>query len=351
MAGNGVSAFRGILAGLQTHSTAKPNGFGTPVGASIFLLGTMQLTPQTEFYNPREERNSRIETHRVVPVARSGEMRFESSLQFQRAHQWFGMFMGNAGIAARTAISSSSPAVGAIAAVPARQSGNSVTEILPAVVGAGGVTAPGVWQWKYAPQPDELLQPDIYTIEYGDNAQAYVMQDCFLRNLTLRYDMNNAVMLSADMFGKFPQKLPFSPALTGVTRQSGSGFTDNVAQPLVHDAVSQFTDLYIGDVNATNLVPFGSKTTPALVGIDGRGELDASNTTLAAMKKPGLANSVSLTFPTGLEMTRYTSGGLDFTDYGQMYRTISMDITLRHSDAGSYGVRQVHEPIRPATAD
>ena len=321
MAGNGVSAFRGIQAGLQVHSSTAPNGFGVKVGATTYLLGTLQLTPQTQFYNPREERNSRIETHRVVPVARHGEMRFESSLQFQRAHQWFGMFMGNAGIAARL-VSTGTPVIPAITAVAARQSGNSVVEKLKAADGSSGLTAPGVWLWTYAPKPNELLQPDIYTIEYGDNAEFYNMQDSFLRNFNMRYDMNNAVMVSADMFGKFPL----------VASQ-----TADIAQPFVHDAVSQFTDLYVGDVNDANLVAFhatGSDPAPALNGIDLLGELDTSNTVLSAMSKPGLANSLSISIPTGIEMTRYTSGGLDFTDYGQMMRTVSVDLTLRHSDAG-----------------
>ena len=297
MAGNGVSAFRGIQAGKQAT-------FGTAVAANMYMLGTLQLTPQTQFYNPREERNSRIETHRVVPVARHGEMRFESSLQFQRAHTWMSMIMGEPG---------------------KTNSG----------VGAGALstldTGPATKTYLYAfrPEPDALLVPSIWTIEYGDNAQFYEMQDSFVRNLSLRYDMNNAVMLSADMFGKFPVE----------TTRSGS-----ITQPFVHDAVSQFTDVYVGDVTDDNFDLLWSEagTTAAAtlknIGANGEPSTGLNPTSAPAatvvQRRLGLAQSINISIPTGIEMTRYTSGGLDFTDFGQMYRTISMDLTLRHSDDG-----------------
>lgn len=314
----GVSAFRGIQFGRQVHAAANPQGFGAATAATIYMLGTLQLTPQTEFYNPREERNSRIETHRVVPVARHGEMRFESSLQFQRAPHWFSMFMGDPGglvsqnVAVRTAPTDSG------ASVVSELKDSAGTAITPSA------TIPEIARYKFAPDPDKLLVPTIWTIEYGDNYQYYEMQDSFARNVSLRFDMNNAVMLSGDLFGKFP---------ASVDRTTG------IDQPLVHDAVSQFTDVYVGDVDSTNLAAFHTTGTPQLNGIDYAGELIASGETghvaaLAAMRKTGLAQSINLTLPTGIEMTRYSSGSLEFTDYGQMYRTIAMDITLRHSADG-----------------
>ena len=346
----GVSAFRGIQAGLQVNATDFPQGFGMKTMASIYLLGTLQLTPQTQFYNPREERNSRVETHRVVPVARHGEMRFESSLQFQRAPHWFSMFYGDPGALVGTGpgfttpVARSAPTNSGASVVSALVEGTSGTPVVPNGTARAFTGSPPastdiniphqVARYKFAPDPDKLLIPTIWTIEYGDNFQFYQMQDSFVRNFNLRIDMNNAVMASLDMFGKFPAKI---------------SRTANIPQPLVHDAVSQFTDLYVGDVTSANLAafyetiaavtganPVPEYTIPALKGILANGELDpaSGNAALKAMLKDGLANSVNLSIPTGIEMTRYTSGGLEFTDYGQMYRTISMDVTLRHSPDG-----------------
>jgi len=359
---DGVAAFRGIQAGKQ--GTRRADGFGKSTAAHVYLLGTVQLTPQTQFYNPREERRSRVETHRVVPVARHGEIRFESSLQFQRAPLWFSMLFGDpggrqmladAGFAAVGSTSNSnthnpnaSDYTGArIENYFYNVDGDDIQDTLSSK--ADGV--PSIFVWSFIPYPHKLLEPAVFTLEYGDNAAFYRMIDAHLRSLTLRWAMNDAVMLSADIFGKFTKTI---------------SATANIPQPPgIHDAVSQQTDIYIGDVTDTNRYAFARKKTEGSAyaaasnpwipqahhstsivdgGVRSPGyehDTDASTNgistdpnPLAGMKKDGLCNALELTIPTGFEITRYTSGGIDFESYGQMVRTITANLTLRHSDAG-----------------
>ena len=394
---NGVSAFRYVAAGLQSDVASNKRspkfieGSDEGVAATQYMLGTMELTPQTEFYNPREERGSRIETHRVVAVARHGEMSFESSLQYQRAPMWFSMVFGNPGneksTQGSTIAAAPPPNHGTVTALT--NSGCSVKLMnlssganqydpgadfpsdspTTATIYKGPATenkVPGIVRYTFAPEPGWLLQPSIWTMWYGDNYYYYQMKNAFVRNFEMTYAMNDAVMVSAEMFGSFPV---------------AKATTANVSQPLVHDAVSQFTDLYLGDVTDANLHPFSrlkaeatafnavtNPRVPVLQGIrvDGNIQSDAayiaapggfgdpSGSTadtsahderlagvvsgavnpLAAMRKPSLCNAISLSIPTGIEMTRYTSGSIDFTSYGQTIRTVNLDLTLRHNAEG-----------------
>ena len=394
---NGVSAFRFVAAGYQGIGNTLNEGNG--VGATQYMLGTMELTPQTEFYNPREERGSRIETHRVVAVARHGEMSFESSLQYQRAPMWFSMVFGNPGKHETKGSGSTVSAVaspkdatrgavylsGAHPALLNRTSGDNQydpgVDFPAAATGNNAVTlfkgpstepkVPAVMRYTFAPEPGWLLRPAIWTMYYGDNYQHYRMKNAFVRNFEMTYAMNDAVMISAEMFGSFPVAIDPTTVLT---------------QPLVHDAVSQFTDLYLGNVTDANLHAFSRKLnnagtstaynfnsnpwTPGLygIGVDGEIQLDAvykadaqtisstvvgepsfgaadtahpgleagavGDNPLTDMRKKGLCNAISLSIPTGIEMTRYTSGSIDFTDFGQTIRTVNVDLTLRHNEAG-----------------
>ena len=365
MAGNGFTAFRKIAMGSQydrsgTGSTkaaalADKINFGTRTNPNRLMFGTMSLTPMQEFYAPEdEERNSIASIHRATPVSKHSEMRFEGSLQFERAPDLFAMAFGHPGIYATNAADATFPSttVGVLDGVA--QAG--IGDPTDATMLLSGVATYRLWH--YAPPMTEFTVPELYTFVYGDNASLYEMQDSMMKTLTLRYEMNNAVMVSAEFFGK-----------AVVEKNSLQSTINSIKQARVNDAVSQNTDIYLLDNTAANRTLFtgptisnevtsgsyfartythgGKRYRRSLAGLNADGAPAAisvgagsgpsaalDSDAVSALRKSGLISSLNLTIPTGFEMTRYSSGSIDFTDYSQMRRSIQLEMTIRHSDAG-----------------
>ena len=336
MAGNGFTAFRKIasVASETAHTT------GNVPMPNRLLFGTMTLTPMQEFYTPEdEERNSISAIHRATPVAKHAEMRYESSLQFERAPDMLTWALGKRNEKQVAGINSSTNGT--------PETGNAKYQL-----------------WRWSPSMTEATTPVFSHIYYGDNSQVYAMRNAMCKSISLRYEMNNPVMVSAEFFGG---------AVKAITDDDVAG-TDaginGLPQIQLNDAVSQLTDIYLMDNNTQNRALFlgpslaaadnaGAnnyiKTNqigslhyyPMLHGLDSNADPKAiavgagtgANTAVqksdvAALKADKLLSSLNITLPTGFEMTRYSSGSLDFTDYSQMKRSASIDMTIRHSDKG-----------------
>ena len=262
----GVSAFRRIQVGREAANAA-----GTPVAATHYLYGQLQLTPMQDFYLPEEERNSLAEIHRATITSKQSDMRFEGSLQFETIHHLLAMGLQRTTSAAGIAIGT----------LPSSPAGGTKTRL-----------------YTFAPSMTTRNFRDTYTVEYGDNQQGYFAPFVVCRNLEFVFEMNNAVMITADLVGKLTDKRNFTPG---------------IAQQLVHDAVSQNTDVYIRD------------------------DVDSANTwgdVTAADKKDNLVNALTISIPTGTEVTRYMNSQLDFNSYSEMRRSFDLDFTLRHNAAG-----------------
>ena len=326
---NGVTAFRGISAGSQydpsktskeaagsgEHASVRESvmgnriGFGRKTTPKLYMLGTMQVTDQYEFYIPEEERNSLARVHRSTPVNRSAEMRFEGSMQFERMHELFSMVLGHASgaVESATGVTYEGGAFGT-------GSATRDTRVL---------LEDELNRWVFKPSMSKATVPEVYTWRYGDNAQFYEMYNSFAKQMDLRYEMNTAVMQSMELFGR---------ALSVVNTLGVS------TQDVVHDAVSQLTDVYLDNIGATPAALLGRfdnavyTSTPEdpTAGLDLAGEFRGTGLTSA----PGLLSSMNITMPSGFEMTRYSSGDLDFSDYAQMVRSLDIEFTMRHSTAG-----------------
>ena len=309
MANPGFAALRGIQAVSQaalataygTPATPTAAELATRVGfnptafptALLYMLGTMTMTPQQEFYVAEEERQSIARVHRATPVGRHGELRFEGSLQFQRMPHLYSMAFG----------------------LPSYNGGLEPRPVRSGVESDAGddyATSVNARLWTFAPAMNEIVLPSVWGFVYGDNSAQYGSQDAIARNVEFRYEMNNAVMQSVDFFAKFPVDRDFL----------------DIPQSHVDDAVSQFVDIYVGDVTAANGTAMGLGLDE---GFSPEGDKLTVNTLTA---QPGLINAATISIPTGFEMTRYSSGSLDFTDYSQMTRSMEIDLTLRHSDEG-----------------
>ena len=316
--GNGVTAFRGIAAASQykNNSTGTvfditaANGqtelqrriaFGSRRDPLLYMLGTMQVTDQHEFYIAEEERNSLARVHRATPVSRHSELRFEGSMQFERMHELFSMAAGHA----------TTPEDETKFATGSSQPKATVTQPLTA--------NSGWYRWIWKPRMSNVTVPEVYTWRYGDNGKFYEIVDVFAKSMDLRYEMNNAVMQSMDLFGK------------GLTELSIASL--GVSQDEVHDAVSQLTDVYIDDVGNDVCSSAGNFSNGQDKGLAPNGELSGT-ASKDHTKREGLLSSATVTIPSGFEMTRYSSGTLDFSDYSQMVRSLEIEFSMRHSDAG-----------------
>lgn len=316
---NGVAAFRHIQAGIQTSR-------GTAVSASSRILGTFQANLTNEFYQPQEDRGSLIELQRAIVVSRLTDITVDASLQFGYAPMWLSMVLGNPGSLSVTA-SNWTGLSSNIAAVTATGPGCKVVQ-----EEAASNDARGSFLWTFAPPPTSLTVPANLTFEVGDNSNSYKVPDVIARSMALSYEMNNAVMVSMDLFG---QGIPAS-AVGSVQP------TANTASFRVNDAISQFTDVYIADPTAANLIPFYDKTNnvPKLSQIVPSTGAATANSALAGMLKKGLMKSANITIPTGFEPSRYSSGSVDVTEYGQTRRSVNLDVVMRHSTDGKAELAQ-----------
>jgi hypothetical protein len=95
-----------------------------------------------------------------------------------------------------------------------------------AVKGAVAPTTPAVGPaptarlWTYAPTLTAVNTPDTYTVEFGDEAQAYEAEYVFATSLELAGAMNEPVKVSADITGRRLSTSTFTPALADRTVES-----------------------------------------------------------------------------------------------------------------------------------
>lgn len=335
--GNGVSAFRGVQVGAQRKAVGTPAGaasteaqineiiksqinFGNAVAPTAYLLGVMQLTDDRQFYTPEDEdRYSLASVHRATAVSKSGGINFSGSLQFEALPWLMSAVMGHATNGADIlALADGFDGAGA----PAR------TRLRSDVLRVGPEGS-GIFRWHFRPSMQYRTEPEFYTFYYGDSGKIYRVHDALATSLELRYSMNSVVMQTLNMFSR------------GLVEQN-SGFVTGITQPVVHDAVSQLTDIYLGD-NGSALGGYmgkfsGTATATDAIASDNVGlglKLDGTPLTeLEGFLKKGLIASMNLSIPSGFNMTRYSSGDLDFTDYSQSRRAANIDLQLRHSIEG-----------------
>ena len=282
----GVTAFRRIQIRNQTaRGTRRPfRNVDKP------LYGTLQLTPDRQFYLPEEDRNSLAQLHRATTTATQSNMRFEGSLQFETFKH-----------IARMAFSQT----------------QGTAPVVSTIHDASASTSPEhLRDYVVTRNMRERNAPNSHALQFGDNYAGYQVDDCLISNLELRWAMNDVIMLSADIFGGFPRIL------------STTSRVPNYGTPTylrVTDAVSQLTDVYIGndkDVYKTN-------PTLSANGVLLPAAPDTDNL------KSGLMSALTMSIPTGLEPVRYSSGSVNLEDFSEMKSAFDLDFTIRHNEDGA----------------
>jgi len=164
-----AEAFRRIQIGAEATR-------GTLVAADKVLLGTLQMTPESTFFRPEDERNS-IATHsRQVEVAQQTTFRYEGVASFEQLIYFLSM--------------------GVIGAVS------------PATVEVTGRV------WTFLPNMSSANTPNSFSIEYGDDDQEFEAGFVVATNLEMAIAMGETMTLRADLVGREAAKSTFTGALS-----------------------------------------------------------------------------------------------------------------------------------------
>ncbi len=241
-----TTAFRRIQGGLESVR-------GTGVAADKVFLGTLTMTPTVTFHRPVDERNSLAEFQRSIAVSQMTRMRFEGDATYDQLIDWLSM-------AVRGAIS-------------------------PATVETTGRV------WTFTPNTTSKNVQDSYTLEYGDDVQAWDSAFVICDNLEIAIALNEVVSVRADLFGKFAAKTSFTGALSA---------------PAVTEIVANHAKVYI----------------------------DGTWANLGSTEVPTLLAGATIRLPTGIAPARYADGSLDFSAVSESKTHLEMDLDLINSTAG-----------------
>ena len=124
--------------------------------------------------------------------------------------------------------------------------------------------------WTVQPGIDTKADPDSYTLEYGDDVQAFNMEYCQATEIKLSGAVDNPVALEVTGFGR---------------QVTNSAFTSGISDAVVESALFQRTQYF----------------------------LDGAATDLGNTVVQGAVRSVEATIATGLVMRKYGDGELYFT--------------------------------------
>jgi len=161
--------------------------------------------------------------------------------------------------------------------------------------GAGLITTPSngilTRDWTFEPTLVASAIQNAYTVQYGDGSQAYQSSFVMCSQLAFTYAMEEPLVVSADLFGRLQTKVSFGGTPTELT---------------VEDAVTQKTKIY-GDTTWAGL-----------------GTTQLSDVLISA----------TVTIPTGLGMTRYADGSLEFSAFTESKWGADVELVFKHNATG-----------------
>lgn len=246
-----LQAFRRIQIGRE--STAAK---GTAVAADVVLLGNMTFTPTLALNIPEdEERNSLSMHHRSTIVGQHTAMTFNSNVHFEELPYFLDMGING--------------------------------DVSP----SGGTSGQGR-TWTFTKSTTSRNFQGSYTVEYGDDQQAYESPFTQAEQLEFTWAMGEPVTFSATLFGHFETTGPFTGSLA--------------PSDTIETAVSNRTTLYT-DTAWANL----------------------GNTTADA----SLVNAV-VRIPTGLQRQKYADGSLEFSGTVEGRYAAEVELTYVHNSSG-----------------
>jgi hypothetical protein len=250
----GAEVFRRIQIG-------KENTRGSAVAADKRLFGTLTMTADKPRYSREtEERNSLAVAQLGSALSQRASMRYEGAATFEQIIHF--LLMGVKG-------------------------GVTPTQPSPSTVDG----SPSVRLWTFQPTLSTRNAPNAYTVEYGDDIQAFRSKFGMVEELEITIPKDEEVRITANLFGHFPTTVSFT---------TGSSVA----------AVEE------------------------IVGTKGTIYIDSTWGARGGTQKSNLLINARLRTPTGYAPVRYHDGALDFSNFSETRRSLEVELTyISQADA------------------
>ena len=247
------------LRALRKIQLVKEVSPGTQIAtATARLIGTLGMQNDQKYYRPEDLETGKLSSfERSYVVGEQANLPFESDANYEQLGYMLGMAVKGG--------------------------------ITP------GAPSDSLYTWTFLPNLTSLNSPDTYTIQYGDDVQAFLSGFCFATEIELSGQLDDAVKVKA--------------AIVGQNVRTGS-----------------FTSL----TNPTVL-------TPVIVGT-GKLYVDSSwatlgNTAVAATLVDFSYKTVSKAGSGGINPIKYIDGNIYFSDRAESKRHVELEMTLAFTSA------------------
>lgn len=219
---------------------------GTPVAATTLAIGDITLTPTSVKHSPTDSDGVLAMRRRIVEIGRRCQMQYEADATFEQI-TWL------------------------------------LSAALRGVTAGAGAGTPKTW--TYTPLQTQHNAQRAWTIEYGDDQQAWRSSFCMVTSLELSWETDGVLSVTAEIFGRFPQK---------------NAFTASLAHPVVNEIIANYLRIYIDDSWAN----------------------------LGTTQKNGLITSGRIRINTGLNPAKYANGTLDYDGFTESKRSMEIELNM-----------------------
>jgi hypothetical protein len=234
------------LTGLRKIQIGEESTKGNAVAATAALLGKLSVEDKFTQHSPEEDRGSLIKPYRSIKTGDEVGLSFEGDCTFEQLIYFLHMgVLGN---------------------------------VTPSASGSENT-------WTFTPAKTAAGTFDSFTIEYGDDVQAFETEYCMASKISLSGGMNAPVTLKVDMFGR---------------QIATTTFTGSITPPTVETALGQKSKLYI----------------------------DNEDGTVGTTEKSSTLISWTYDIETGLYVNRYGDGNLYFSAYGENGAKATLEATV-----------------------
>ena len=237
------------LKALRRIQIGKEGTPGSIAAATAKLIGTLKYDLDQKTYRPEDLETGRLSSfERSIPVGVMAKLPFESDANYEQLAYLLGM------------------------------------GIKGAVTPTGGSS---LYTWAFTPNLAASNAVDTYTIEYGDDVQAFRSLYCFAQGLELSGTLDDVVKVKANLVGQ--------------TVAAGATFTTGLLNPTTLD--------------------------PVVVGT-GKLYIDTTWALLGTTQKTATLVDFNWKLTEGITPVKYLDGTLTFGDRAEKKRHIELDLTL-----------------------
>ena len=245
----GIRALRKILIGKENMNV--PPYLRVPVDATAMLVGTANMSLEQGIFMPNEYETGRLASfERSSVIARDARLSFEADATYEQLMYFLEMGVKH------TVHSNEN-----------YRDAYDLTRANDRNLSRVSYADNSVTTWVYAPNYVRSNIPRTFTMEYGDDVQAYQTAYCGIRQLELSGQVGDIVKISADMFGR--DMVPLSPGGSRDRAGFSQHFRDRDRDATHDDDSVVVAKAALGTAGADN--PNAGKVTEIIVESGGSG--------------------------------------------------------------------------------